>query len=103
MGRAGDRGLVQSVASADHHTPFHAQISQNLGQRLHQSRVVHAQKLHGGVCRICQGPQNVENASDADLTPHRRRILHGGVIGRGEEETHTGGLQHLLRLVRAEA
>ena len=103
MGGAGDRGLVQPVASADHHPPVYAQIGQNLGQRLHQSRVVHAQKLHRGVCRIRQGPQNIKNTSDADLTPHRRRILHGGVIGRGEEETHTGGLQHLLRLVRAEA
>ena len=48
-------GIVQAIAAADHHAPFHSQVSQYLCQGLHQFPAVDAQKLHGRPRRIGQG------------------------------------------------
>ena len=100
--RRAKRGqFVEPARSMNEQGPFHAREQQGLAHEIEHVRIAHAQKLMRGPGRIEQRAHEVEQGPDAHVTAHRRHMLEGRMVGRGEKEHEVfrgqfGG--HVLRL-----
>ena len=57
-----------------------AQIAQHHRERLAQSRFKYAEKLQLRAGRIGQRPEQIEDGADTQFPPHRRHMLHAGMV-----------------------
>ena len=64
----------------------HAEIHQNLRQRLNPRRIEHAQRKAAGPGGIRQRPQDVKHRPDLQFPARPRHVLHRAVQGPGEQE-----------------
>ena len=67
--------------------PAALQVLQNLGHNRDEILIVDPQYLCVCESRIGQGPKDVEDRANSDLTPRSYDVFHGAVKSRGEEET----------------
>ena len=84
--RAGRRELVDPGGAVDDERPLRTEGGEHVGDRPDEVGGVDPDDLGPGAGRVRQRPEDVEDGPRRELLPHRRRVLHRRMVGRGEQE-----------------
>ena len=88
VGRAGRGQLVEVVGPVDDHGPAAAVGGQHPDHLVGHGGVAHPHHLVARPPRVGQGPEEVEDRGDPELTTHGAGEAHGRVEARREAEAH---------------
>ena len=88
--------LVDAVRAVDDVRPLRAELHEHLPDGRHEVGRVDPHHLGARTGRVRQRPQDVEDGPRRQLAPDWRRVTHGGVVGRGEEEAEPERVDRLL-------
>ena len=100
---AGHGNLVQPFDPVDHQDVVAPQALQDARLDAHQVGVENAHDLVARARGIGQGTEDVEDGANAQLAPHRRRMLHRAVVGGREHEADTDLVDALGHLARVQS
>ena len=100
--RAAGRELIDSRLAVHHHAVLAAELREGLGHRLDPLRCVDADQLAARAGGVGERAEQVEDRAHAERLPHRPRVAHGGVMGRGVQVAEAVALDHLGRLLGRE-
>ncbi len=94
--------LVDAVRAVDDERPLRAELDEHLREGRHELGRVDPHDLRARAGRVRQRPEDVEDGPRRELAPDGRRMAHGGVVGRGEQEAEAELVDRALDPLRRE-
>src|SRR5439155_2328499 len=82
----GGRELVDAAEAVHDERATRPELCEGVGERAHERGGEDAEDAGAGTGRVRQWSEHVEDRAGAELTPHRRRVLHRRMVRRSEHE-----------------